>query len=63
MQTEQLLCWSGMIDIEHCTIYGSNEEEEEYKQNNFSIVQKIYKAHPQKLRKMTLIIYLVIARM
>jgi len=26
MQTEQLLCWSGMTDTEHTTS-GSNEEE------------------------------------
>jgi len=25
MQTEQLLCWSGMTDTEHATIFGSNE--------------------------------------
>jgi len=29
MQTEQLLCWSGMTDTEHGTTSGSNEEEEE----------------------------------
>jgi len=29
MQTEQLLCWSGMTDTEHTTS-GSNEEEEGY---------------------------------
>jgi len=28
MQTEQLLCWSGMTDTEHSTTSGSNEEEE-----------------------------------
>jgi len=27
MQTEQLLCWSGMTDTEHSIISGSNEEE------------------------------------
>jgi len=26
MQTEQLLCWSGMTDIEHSITFGSNEE-------------------------------------
>jgi len=26
MQTEQLLCWSGMTDTKHSTTYGSNEE-------------------------------------
>jgi len=26
MQTEQLLCWSGMTDTEHSTISSSNEE-------------------------------------
>jgi len=25
MQTEQLLCWSGMTDTEHSAIFGSNE--------------------------------------
>jgi len=29
MQTEQLLCWSGMADTEHSTTSSSNEEEEE----------------------------------
>jgi len=29
MQTEQLLCWSGMTDTEHTTTSGSNEEEVE----------------------------------
>jgi len=29
MQTEQLQCWSGMIDMEHSATSGSNEEEEE----------------------------------
>jgi len=28
MQTEQLLCWSGMTDTEHGTTTSSNEEEE-----------------------------------
>jgi len=29
MQTEQLLCWSGMTDAEHITTsYSSNEEED-----------------------------------
>jgi len=28
MQSEQLLCWSGITDIEHSTTTGSNEEEE-----------------------------------
>jgi len=28
MQTEQLLCWSGMTDTEHSTTSSSNEEEE-----------------------------------
>jgi len=28
MQTEQLLCWSGMTDAEHSTTSSSNEEEE-----------------------------------
>jgi len=28
MQTEQLLCWSGMTDTAHITTSGSNEEEE-----------------------------------
>jgi len=27
MQTEQLLCWSGMTDTEHTTTSGSNEVE------------------------------------
>jgi len=27
MQTEQLLCWSGMTDTEHSTTFSSNEEE------------------------------------
>jgi len=27
MQTEQLLCWSGMADTEHSTTSGSNEED------------------------------------
>jgi len=27
MQTEQLLCWSGMTDTEHSTKFSSNEEE------------------------------------
>jgi len=27
MQTEQLLCWSGMTDTENSTTSGSNEEE------------------------------------
>jgi len=27
MQTEQLLCWSGMTDTEHSTTSGSNEDE------------------------------------
>jgi len=26
MQTEQLLCWSGMTNTEHSTTYGSNEK-------------------------------------
>jgi len=26
MQTEQLLCWSGMTDTEHSTTSSSNEE-------------------------------------
>jgi len=26
MQTEQLLCWSGMTDVKHSTTSGSNEE-------------------------------------
>jgi len=29
MQTEQLLCWSGMTDTEHSATSGSNEGEEE----------------------------------
>jgi len=29
MQTEQLLCWSGMTDTEHSTTSSSNEEEED----------------------------------
>jgi len=28
MQTEQLLCWSGMTNTEHSTTPSSNEEEE-----------------------------------
>jgi len=28
MQTEQLLCWSGMTDTEHSVTSGSNEDEE-----------------------------------
>jgi len=28
MQTEQILCWSGMTDTEHSTTYSSNEEED-----------------------------------
>jgi len=27
MQTDQLLCWSGMTDTEHCKTSGTNEEE------------------------------------
>jgi len=27
MQTEQLLCWSGMTDTEHSTTSGLNEED------------------------------------
>jgi len=27
VQTEQLLCWSGMIDTEHITTSGSNKED------------------------------------
>jgi len=29
MQTEQLLCWSGLTDTEHSTTSSSNEEEEQ----------------------------------
>jgi len=29
MQTEQLLCWSGMTDTKHSTTSGSSEEEKE----------------------------------
>jgi len=29
MQTEQLLCWSGMTDTERCTTSKSNEEEDQ----------------------------------
>jgi len=29
MQTDQLLCWSGMTDTEHSTTSNSNEEEED----------------------------------
>jgi len=29
LQTEQLLCWSGMTDSEHSTTSSSNEEEAE----------------------------------
>jgi len=28
MQSEQLLCWSGMTDTKHSSTSGSNEEEE-----------------------------------
>jgi len=28
MQTEQLLCWSGMTNTEHRTTSGSNEEDD-----------------------------------
>jgi len=31
MQTEQILCWSGMTDTEHSTTSGSNEGEEALK--------------------------------
>jgi len=30
MQTEQLLCWSGMTDTEYSKTSSSNEEEEDY---------------------------------
>jgi len=42
MQTEQLLCWSGMTDTEHSTTSTSNEEEKNFNlQNNFTYqVQK-----------------------
>jgi len=33
MQTEQLLCWSGMTDTEHSTTSSSNEEGERSKIN------------------------------
>jgi len=35
MQTEQLVCWSGMTDTEHSTTSSSNEDkkEEEAKKN------------------------------
>jgi len=29
MQTEQLLCWTGMVDTEHSTTSGSNKEEQQ----------------------------------
>jgi len=35
MQTEQLLCWSGMTDTEHSTTFSLNEEEEEQKFSNY----------------------------
>jgi len=31
MQTEQLLCWSGMTETEQSTTSSSNEEEQSYK--------------------------------
>jgi len=34
MQTEQLLCWSGMTDTEHSTTSSSNKEEEQDPQKN-----------------------------
>jgi len=42
MQTEQLMCWSGMTDTEHTAISGSNEVVVLYvithKNTNFSIL-------------------------
>jgi len=36
MQTEQLLCWSGMADTEHSTISGSNDEVEDVCDNRLT---------------------------
>jgi len=44
MQTEQLLCWSGMTDTKHTTS-GSNEEEDD---NRFSF-SFVYKTNQQHL--------------
>jgi len=30
METEQLLCWTGMTDTEHSTTFSSNDEEKIY---------------------------------
>jgi len=38
MQTEQLLCWSGMTDTEHSTTSGSNEEAEKIAFQNASSI-------------------------
>jgi len=37
MQTEQLLCWSGMTDTEHTTS-GSNEEEQTKTSINIMVI-------------------------
>jgi len=36
MQTEQLLCWSGMADTEHSTTSSSNEKEANSKKEKMS---------------------------
>jgi len=35
MQTEQLFCWSGVIDTEHSTISGSNEKYQQFWSDTF----------------------------
>jgi len=40
MQTEQLLCWSGMIDTEHSATSASNEVAVVVQYTIFSHVQK-----------------------
>jgi len=44
MQTEQLLCWSGMTDTEHSKTSSSNKEEEVHirKIENTTIILIIY---------------------
>jgi len=55
MQTEQLLCWSGMTDTEHSTTSSSNEEEasldlkfqpEKYWRQNVTFVSVVRPTRP-----------------
>jgi len=41
MQTEQLLCWSGMTDTEHSTTSSSNEDQEVKCENETLINPKL----------------------